>query len=661
MPAGFTSARFVGRESAFARLAPALEAATAGVSTTVLLEGTGGVGVSRFLTEATSRLTALAEPFTVLRGRSVPAGTDEPYAPILQALRPTLAALSDDELVALLGPGVEDHLRLMPELHVRLSPAGAVPAQPSVTSAERRQARLLEGVLGVLGRLGERQPVMLVLEDLHHADAGTRAFATFLTQVQRPHRVCFVASYQPDEVTRSHPLSADVVAMTDARRPAERRPHRAARAQRARGPHPGDRRANGPPDRRSSSLPSGAAAFRSSSRSSSLPGASCRGRCSPAASTTSSIARLALRSPECRRVLRLLAPAGRPLTIPELADVAAAYELTAEGRLPPRSSSLPRRGEGPIDADLTAGLAEGVEHGLIEIEQTGVDFRHELVGRAVVAGPAAGPAASPPSRPRRRPRRASDGRGLALARGPRNRRGPRRGGRGGRSSGGGPRPGRRARRARARPVVGRSERARDRPDRRRTSPMRRRGSDPGAAPDPRRRGRLRGRSPGPGHGVRRDRHEHARRAARSDGPRPAPRAARALPAGGRRQRRGRRRRSNAPSPSCPTNPPSSGRPSSPRSPRSRCSRAPSPRPSGWRARPSGSRRRAAPDGRGRSLPTPRRPSACRSAGATIRRRVSLCCERPGPWPRRPPTTTSCSGSTPTSRRSSTSSAGARRP
>ena len=102
----------------------------------------------------------------------MPAGTDEPYAPILQALRPTLAALSDDDLITLLGPSAEDHLRLMPELHVRLARAGAVPVQPSVTSAERRQARLLEGILGVLGRLGTRRPVMLVLEDLHHADAA---------------------------------------------------------------------------------------------------------------------------------------------------------------------------------------------------------------------------------------------------------------------------------------------------------------------------------------------------------------------------------------------------------------------------------------------------------------------------------------------------------
>ena len=95
MPAGFTSATFVGRESAFARFAPALEATAAGMPTTVLIEGTGGIGASRFLTEATSRLSALAEPFTVLRGRAVPAGSDEPYAPILRAIRPTLLAASD--------------------------------------------------------------------------------------------------------------------------------------------------------------------------------------------------------------------------------------------------------------------------------------------------------------------------------------------------------------------------------------------------------------------------------------------------------------------------------------------------------------------------------------------------------------------------------------
>ena len=154
MPAGFTSAKFVGRESAFARLAPALEATAAGLPTTILVEGTGGIGVSRFLTEASSRVTALAEPFTVLRSRAASAGDDEPYAPILRAIRPTLLAASDEELADLLGPGVEDGLRLLPELHTRLAHVGALPDHPTVTSPERRQARLLVGIPGVMIRRG---------------------------------------------------------------------------------------------------------------------------------------------------------------------------------------------------------------------------------------------------------------------------------------------------------------------------------------------------------------------------------------------------------------------------------------------------------------------------------------------------------------------------
>jgi DNA-binding CsgD family transcriptional regulator/tetratricopeptide (TPR) repeat protein len=384
MPAGFTSAKFVGRESAFVRIAPALEATAAGVPTTVLLEGTGGIGASRFLTEATSRLTALAEPFTVLRGRAVPAGTDEPYAPILRAIRPTLLAASDTDLVELLGPGIEDGLRLVPELHTRLARAGALPEGPTVTSPERRQARLLEGILGVLLRLGERRPVVLMLEDLHHADAGTRALATFLARVQRPRRVCLVATFQPDAVTRSHPLTEELATMTAARRPPDRLPL-----------EPLDR------DELADLIeaiegerPTGSALVLVAERSRGIPLVAeevlaARRELSrsslPVSLEDLVIARLALRSPECRRVLRLLAPAARPLTLTELADVAVAYERTADQRPPPRSTSMPRRGDGPVDADLTAGLAEAIEHGILETTDEGVDFRHELVGRAVVA------------------------------------------------------------------------------------------------------------------------------------------------------------------------------------------------------------------------------------------------------------------------------------
>jgi DNA-binding CsgD family transcriptional regulator len=384
MPAGFTSERFVGRDSAFARLAPALETTTAGISTTVLIEGGGGVGVSRFVTEAAGRVTALAEPFAVLRGRALPAGTDEPYAPVLRALRPLLAGLADDELVDLLGPSVEDHLRLLPELHARLAHAGALPERPTLTSAERRQARILEGILGVLGRLSERQPVILVLEDLHHADAGTRAFATFLARVQRPNRVCLIATYQPEEVTSVHPLAAGIAAMIDARRPAQRltiesfgRDELADLIEGIEGERPTGS-ALVLVAERSRGRPLIAEELLAARRE--LSGASLTGSFEDLV-----IARFGLRSPECRRVLRLLSLAGRPLTIDEIAEVSEQLERTAGSRPPPRSSTRPRRSDGPIDGDLTAGLAEAILHGFLVADDAGVDFRHELIGRAVAA------------------------------------------------------------------------------------------------------------------------------------------------------------------------------------------------------------------------------------------------------------------------------------
>ena len=384
MTAGFTSERFVGRDSAFARLAPALEAAIGGTSTTVLVEGEAGVGVSRFVAEATSRVAALAEPFIVVRGRSFSAGTDEPYAPILRALRPVLAGLPDDELVTLLGPSVEDHVRLLPELHGRLAHAGAVPERPTITSPERRQARILEGILGVLCRLSERAPVLFALEDLHHADAGTRAFATFLARVQRPHRVCLVATYQPDEVTRSHPLAGGIAAMAEARRPVLRlrieplgRDELADLIEGIEGERPTGS-ALVLVAERSIGLPLIAEELLAARRE--LSGASLTGSFDDLV-----ITRFGLRTPECRRALRLLSLAGRPLTPDELAEVAENFERTTDGRPPPRSSTLPRRSDGPIDADLTAGLDEAIEHGFVVRDDGAVDFRHELVGRAVSA------------------------------------------------------------------------------------------------------------------------------------------------------------------------------------------------------------------------------------------------------------------------------------
>ena len=161
MPARYTSARFVGREDAFAKLASVIRSAAAGDSGTLLIDGTAGVGTSRFIDEAIRRVSGLQEPMTVMRGAAYGSYTDAPYQPLIRALRPTLTSLSDDDLAHVLGTATDELVRLIPSSPIAWTDPAAQSAAFSRSCPERRQPRLLEGVLGVLGRLGERRPVLL--------------------------------------------------------------------------------------------------------------------------------------------------------------------------------------------------------------------------------------------------------------------------------------------------------------------------------------------------------------------------------------------------------------------------------------------------------------------------------------------------------------------
>ncbi len=381
MPIRYASARFVGRDDAFASIAAALDDAAHGRARTVLLDGTAGVGVTRFLDEVIARIAALREPMTVLRATAWPAHVDGPYGPIVRAIGPTLRHLPDALLADLLGPATPEVVRLLPDLAPRLAEGGAPTGGGGTTAPERRQARTLEGILGLLGRLGERHPVVLVLEDLHLADGATRALVTFLARVAREQRLAIVGTHQPDVVARDDPWMADLGAIVTGPRPPEQvtippldRDELAALIEGIEG------------ERASASL-----LLLVAERSGGLPLVAeellADRRELPSASLTGSFdelitARLAIRSQECRRVLRLISLAERPLTSDQLAAVAAAFEVDTS-RPAPRSVTGPRSGAGALDADLWAGRAEALENGfIVEVGDT-IAFRHASIGKAV--------------------------------------------------------------------------------------------------------------------------------------------------------------------------------------------------------------------------------------------------------------------------------------
>jgi DNA-binding CsgD family transcriptional regulator/tetratricopeptide (TPR) repeat protein len=381
MATRYVSERFVGRERELSRLAVALDAASDGRSPRVLVGGAGGSGVSRLVDETVRRVGRLDEPFLVVRCTSYAARRHAAYAPVADGLRSWLSEVDDDELRRIVGPGAEPIATLLPELGPRLGPlldrrrrAGVAP--------ERRAAWMNEAVHGILERSGERRPVLFVVEDLHHADAGTRGLATFLARVTRQARLCLLMTYGTDRLARGHALLPDLAQMTAAA-------------------DPPDRLELGPLDRAElgqlvaeieGERPTAAALLLVAERSGGdplvaeeilaarreLPGVALG-----ASLGELTLGRLARRNPECRRVLRLLAPAWQPLDRATLASAAATFETLVDG-LPPRSTTAPRRGDGVLDADVRAGLEEALEHGLVRTLDDGrLEIRHELIARAI--------------------------------------------------------------------------------------------------------------------------------------------------------------------------------------------------------------------------------------------------------------------------------------
>jgi DNA-binding CsgD family transcriptional regulator/tetratricopeptide (TPR) repeat protein len=381
MATRYTSERFVGRERELSRLAVALDSASDGRSPRVLIGGAGGSGVSRLVDETVRRVGRLEKPFRVVRCTAFAARRWAAYAPIADGLRPWLAGLDDSELRRVVGPGAEPLATLLPELAPRLGSLMDRHRREGI-APERRAAWMNEAIHGLLERSGERQPVLLVLEDIHHADAGTRGLATFLARVTRPARLCLVVTYGTDRLARGHALLPDLAQITTAA-------------------DPPDRLEVGPLDRADlaqlvaeieGERPTAAALLLVAERSGGQPLVAeeilAARRELPGVALGASLeelvlARLDRRNTECRRVLRLLAAAGEPLDRASIAAVAQTFEALADG-LPPRSTTGPRRGDGILDADLRAGAEEAIEHGFVTESPGGtLQVRHELIAHAI--------------------------------------------------------------------------------------------------------------------------------------------------------------------------------------------------------------------------------------------------------------------------------------
>ncbi|HEY6707260.1 MAG TPA: AAA family ATPase [Actinomycetota bacterium] len=211
MTATLASPTFVGRTEELARLAAAGDRAAGGTPTTVLVGGEAGVGKTRLVGEVVAG--ARAAGATVLAGGCVELGGEGvPFAPLIEALRGFVRDLDEPGLAWLLpGHARSELARLLPELAPVAGPGGTDPGSvgPALSTTPgpwSEQGRLFELFLGLLERLGEERPAVLVVEDLHWADRSTRDLLAFLVRNLRHGRLLLLLTYRSDELHRRHPL-----------------------------------------------------------------------------------------------------------------------------------------------------------------------------------------------------------------------------------------------------------------------------------------------------------------------------------------------------------------------------------------------------------------------------------------------------------------------
>ena len=190
---------FVGRGHALAELEAAIDAAVAGQGVLALVTGDPGIGKTQLASEVAAR--ARARGVLVLRGACWEGGGAPAYWPWTQVLRDWMRTADDASLDAL-EARVTDLAALVPEL------APGAHAEAESQDAEGDRLRLFDALTDTLLRGAERQPMLILLDDLHWADRSSVLALRFLAGELHRGRLLVVGAYRDVEVGDHHPLAA---------------------------------------------------------------------------------------------------------------------------------------------------------------------------------------------------------------------------------------------------------------------------------------------------------------------------------------------------------------------------------------------------------------------------------------------------------------------
>ncbi len=192
---------FVGRGREVEELRRGLDDALSGRGRLLLLVGEPGIGKTRTASELCTY--ARLRGAQVLIGRCYEGEGAPSYWPWVQAIRAYVAECDSDALRSEMGPGAADIAQMVSEVHAKLPGLTAPPA----IEPDQARFRLFDSITTFLKNASRRQPLVLLLDDLHWADTASLLMLQFLVRDLTGARLVVLGTYRDVELGRQHPLA----------------------------------------------------------------------------------------------------------------------------------------------------------------------------------------------------------------------------------------------------------------------------------------------------------------------------------------------------------------------------------------------------------------------------------------------------------------------
>ena len=182
-----------GRDDVLARLDDVLSAVRSGQGRLVLLRGSAGIGKTALLREVALRSAAAG--VAVASGSCPEADTPPVFWPWLQVFRDLIETAGPDAVTAAFAP----HGNVIGLLDSSLAGLLPLPLLEPAADPELGRTRLFHGLASGLAALAADRPFVLLLDDMHWADAASLQLFTLLARHLVMAPVALVAAYRDED------------------------------------------------------------------------------------------------------------------------------------------------------------------------------------------------------------------------------------------------------------------------------------------------------------------------------------------------------------------------------------------------------------------------------------------------------------------------------